>query len=121
MVRRTNQTSLLIKRSGESLGVRHFPSAELITLVKLRLISLDEVNSHYEWPIVPRERNCTSNLHQRKYVDSTTSVPNFQDAQLKEAIDNYQKRMWVNIGKSIGMSPGGCKKRAAEQNFLKKL
>lgn len=54
-------------------------------------------------------------------VNSTTAVPNFQDAQLKDAIDNYQKRMWVNIGKGIGMSPGGCKKRAAEQNFLKKL
>jgi len=39
---------------------------------------------------------------------------------LKFELENYQKRMWIHIGNQIGMSAGGCKKRAMETNYFKK-
>jgi hypothetical protein len=36
---------------------------------------------------------------------------------LRVAVETYDKKRWVNIGKEIGMSPTGCKKAAKEMGF----
>jgi len=53
-------------------------------------------------------------------VPLIAKTSNVKDSMLKDAIDNYEKRMWKHIGKEIGMSPNGCKKRAAELKFHRK-
>jgi len=42
-----------------------------------------------------------------------------QDAALKYELDNYERNRWIHIGSKIGMTPAGCKRRAAEMNFRK--
>jgi len=36
---------------------------------------------------------------------------------LKNAMDNFEKKKWDFIGKDIGMTGEGCKKRAKELKF----
>ena len=40
-----------------------------------------------------------------------------KDNQLREAVRNYEKNKWINIGRLIGVSAAGCKKRAAEMKI----
>ncbi len=43
-----------------------------------------------------------------------------KDAALKKELEDYEKKRWVHIGQAIGMSAGGCKKRAQEMRYVKK-
>jgi hypothetical protein len=38
---------------------------------------------------------------------------------LKDELEAYERNRWIHIGSKIGMTPAGCKKRAAEKNFWK--
>jgi hypothetical protein len=37
--------------------------------------------------------------------------------QLRVAVESYEKKKWVNIGREIGMSSAGCKKAAKEMGL----
>jgi hypothetical protein len=37
--------------------------------------------------------------------------------KLKKAVENFDKKKWDMIGREIGMSGEGCKKRAKELNM----
>jgi len=40
-----------------------------------------------------------------------------QIEKLKAEVEDYQKNMWVKIGKKLGMSANGCKKQARNSGF----
>jgi hypothetical protein len=40
--------------------------------------------------------------------------------ELKGAFEDYQKKMWIEIGKTIGMSAPGCRARAMEMKLIAK-
>jgi len=40
-----------------------------------------------------------------------------QEEKLKEAILNYDKKKWKNIGAIVGKSAAGCKAKAKELNL----
>jgi hypothetical protein len=43
-----------------------------------------------------------------------------QDVALREEYEKYEKNVWNNIGGKIGMSAGGCKKRAVDLGLVKR-
>lgn len=53
-------------------------------------------------------------------VCNSRGLSDVQDAELKEEYEKYEKNVWNNIGGKMGMSAGGCRKRAVELGLVKK-
>lgn len=46
-----------------------------------------------------------------------TRFSDLQLEELKAAVQEYERKKWINIGRAIGMSATGCKKMAKEKGF----